>query len=832
MHVTFLCPYFEREDSRGASMSVSQYSHYLLSHLPREGNKALDLIILTTYDKRTENRAFSINLNSSHHQEPLKATVRPCFQRGIWGYVQLFYALRKIKPDITHIQHQMFLYGGAVHILLFPLFIGVLRMITVPVVTLHDIIRPQQIDRNTAALHHFPPLLPPSLIKFGLRTFFRLIGICCHTIIVHEPAFADALVNDYGIPEEKVWIIRHGVIDPTLFVLKDRRALMEHFHVPSDAERIFGFFGFVTGYKGIEYLLDEFERHMHTYPKSVLIIGGAAHPGHAGSKRYRDYTKFLMRKAKKNLRVVWHGPIPDAEIGSFYQLVDCFVLPYRTCFGQSGPLSYAIGAGKPFFVSEYMRPLVPFKESIFYLKEGALADKLNLFSDAPEGDRAQYIHALQSIRQKRQWKDSAHQTWTLYEMLLRQAARRHDTLILGAYGQENLGDEILLGNCLSLLKKESCIVASSQPTLTRNVYGVLAVHSHKHPLRGLLTFLGIKNIIIGGGEQFHLVKRSLGKHSLSLIFRCFIVTLFARLLRKKIYFIAVGIGNISSFVARMLTQWSIRMATFTTFRDKDSYSYCLVNIPKARTALSADLAFISHQNPPSFSNKNEERRIRLGIAPTYFIDHPEAYQLFCRRMGVAVDGFLGLSPKRETVFLPFQKGFRPHSDIISGNEILAHVEQSHRCQTKVDLSVESVGEEYRSLSFLWGARLHSLILACLFGVPFVALIYDIKVKKFLEEIEYTDWSIDLDKSFSVEKLLALQKNLEEHAMEIRNHLMKQAEKLQMRVGISGDLLLAIAQGKPFLMTTEQASQSLPAADTNARGLLAKYFRKLKQHKWK
>jgi hypothetical protein len=225
----------------------------------------------------------------------------------------------------------------------------------------------------------------------------------------------------------------------------------------------------------------------------------------------------------------------------------------------------------------------------------------------------------------------------------------------------------------------------------------------------------------------------------------------------------------------------------------------------------------------------------LGIAPVFNIDREEIYPSVTRKIGAALDGYLGGDPHNKAIFLPFQTGFNTHHDIRTSTEILSHVDQKHRCVIDETLNRESVTSTYRSLQSLWGMRLHSLILACIHAVPFIALIYDVKVKNFLEEIEYSGWSIPLDKSFSVERLLALQRELEEHAPEIRHHLAVQAEKLRRKAQINAELLRSIGEEKPFKWPRKEHEYAAPSWESNGFPSLASplpHHHALRQPKWK
>lgn len=787
LRIAYVCPTIGRPETHASVNAMTAYTLHLLSNIHRTIVPSWTLTILTSHKR-----------NASHAELPKTeilisppVRIERCFAGNSLGFLNLFLAIRRHGFDLVHVQHETHLYGGPLSILLFPLFVGLTRLITVPVVTLHHVINPDQINRIFAQMHH--TRIPPLIIRWGYRIFYRLLGICAPSIIVHDELFKKTLTEQYAIPAENVSVIAHGVEDPTSSTAAEhKQTLARHFRIPEDATTIFGFFGYFTGYKGIEFLLHEFGAHVQKHPHSVLLVGGLPAEAHAEKKSHRSYIDSLQQLAEAVApgRVIWYGAVHDEDIGRYFRLIDCLVLPYRLCFASSGPLSYAIGSATPFLASEELRPLVPYESLLFPLKDGALQEKLSAFAALSPTEREALVHPLEALKKAHQWETVAASTVQAYQNALRHAAHHTDILLVGAYGQQNTGDELLLDRCLALLPHARCTVASMQPSLTEARHNVFAIDSHKRRFSFLRHFLQSKTIVVGGGDQFKLLKRSMNRARYSLLFQCFLLTLAGRILRKPVYFIGVGIGNISTAFARFLTFRTLRLATAVSFRDRGSYDLCRTSAPRARALLSADLAFTGAPTRGKSGRTLQHRT--LGIAPVFAIDHHDQYSRVLRETGRAVDEFLGQDPEQSALFLPFQSGFNTHHDAIVSRDILAHVEQEHRCTIVEPFDIDRVEATYRSLDILWGMRLHSIILACLHAVPFIALIYDVKVKKFLEEIDCADWGIPLDASFSAERLLALQHNLVEHLPDVRDHLRRQAEKLASRAQINARLLKNIA----------------------------------------
>ncbi|MEI8230262.1 MAG: polysaccharide pyruvyl transferase family protein [Candidatus Peregrinibacteria bacterium] len=794
MRFALVAPYYEKDRTASEAHALGAYAHHLLSHFPEHFTKNASVTVLTNVRKH-ERHAVISHTTHSDPIHPITIEIRRCFRTGLLSLPSLFRSILHGKFAVVHIQHETFLYGNGETLVLFPLFVGLLRFFTIPITTLHHIVRPEQIDRAFARMNH--SALPPMFIRFGYRVFYRLMGILAGTLVVHEEGFRTILAASYGIPPEKIRVIPHGVADPTLFSTKNPAALHAQFGIPAHADTIFGFFGYVSGYKGIDLLLSAFEEHRQTHPHDHLLINGSASPSHQGNSRYRRFFRKTEHRARGIRNVHWIGGVADGDVGAFFAAIDCLVLPYRTCFGQSGPLSYAIGAGKPFLASEKLRPIVAFPELLFSLTTVSLCEKLAAFSRSTAQERSQLTLATAHLRHERTWKRVGEETTLLYDTAIRRARTRPRILLLGAYGQCNLGDDLLLSECLRLLPRDSCVVASTDPVRTEQEHDVQTIGSHRGFLRQILTIMRARTIVIGGGDQFKLLTKYRDRFPAALLLQCAAVTLLARLLRKDVVFLGVGIGNIDAPLARLLTAWTIKHATLVTFRDRESALLGSSLAPQGRSILSTDLAFLSEPSQPIVQRK----MLHLGIAPAIAIDHPQQYHAVVRTIGHAADEFLGEYPDHTVSLLPFQKSSAQQNDLHMSSDIFSGISQKHRCRMVDEVSADNILEILPSLDVLWGMRLHSLILATLYAVPFIALVYDVKVRNFLREIDYEEFGIALDASFTPEKLLALQRNLEEHAADIRTHLRAQALKLHARSAINARILTAIARGEHLSMAT-------------------------------
>lgn len=115
-------------------------------------------------------------------------------------------------------------------------------------------------------------------------------------------------------------------------------------------------FGFVTHYKGADWLIELVEkvRAQEDFRGIRLILAG----GKAYSLRGRDYYDAFYSSLKARLRnkpyIKITGFVPEGEVSTYFQAADLVVFPYRGFIGGSGALSYTLSFRKPFIMSEAM----------------------------------------------------------------------------------------------------------------------------------------------------------------------------------------------------------------------------------------------------------------------------------------------------------------------------------------------------------------------------------------------------------------------------------------------------------------------------------------------
>jgi len=280
------------------------------------------------------------------------------FKTGPFFILRVFKALKKIRPNIIHIQHEYFLYGGLLSAISFPLLPLLSRLISQRVVvTIHGVI-PLKLLNDKEFKEENGIEGPSWLLSIGLRLVTKLIALTSHIIIVHESFLKKYLSEDYNIKQEKVIVIPHGIEEVRMIPQEEaKRRLGLRNRI------VILYFGYLTGYKGIEILIEAYKHISKRLSKTVLIIAGGKHPRLKHQKWYRQWLKEIVQQAKcieRHLegqgRILFTGFLSEREISIYYSAADLVVLPYKTRISASGPEALAIAYERPLLITSPYRP--------------------------------------------------------------------------------------------------------------------------------------------------------------------------------------------------------------------------------------------------------------------------------------------------------------------------------------------------------------------------------------------------------------------------------------------------------------------------------------------
>ncbi|PIQ83918.1 MAG: glycosyl transferase [Candidatus Omnitrophica bacterium CG11_big_fil_rev_8_21_14_0_20_63_9] len=166
----------------------------------------------------------------------------------------------------------------------------------------------------------------------------------CVRLVVMSKVAADLLGSSYGVSEEKIQVIPHGIpqMPP-----RDQKRLKAKFGV--SGQQMLLTFGLLGPNKGIETVIRALPAVIAQFPKVMYFIVGATHPTIA--RRHGEAYRTSLEREAERLGVREHVVFRDQfvsneELYSYLQATDLYVSPYlNQAQVTSGALSYAMGAG-------------------------------------------------------------------------------------------------------------------------------------------------------------------------------------------------------------------------------------------------------------------------------------------------------------------------------------------------------------------------------------------------------------------------------------------------------------------------------------------------------
>lgn len=346
-------------------------------------------------------------------------------------------------------------------------------------------------------------------------------------------------------------------------------------------------------------------------------------------------------------------------------------------------------------------------------------------------------------------------------------------LLLGSYGQTNLGDDLLMYNYVQFLKERGCeeiivnaSVAKNIPKSITELIPKLTVFEtyNASPVQFLNIIKSVDTVVYGGGTVFKELYSSTGRSPYSVIARILAFNLAARLFGKPIYNLHIGTGSIKTFLGRTITKLCLRLSTLTIFRDKTSYDYTrqVLHLPKHKVTYATDGLFLNDiwQKPwKKASLRLPKNRTVIGMNLLSDIPDWVERETYLNTMREFINELLS-DDKNFIVFMPLQHDFNPHNDFIFiQNEILPYITKRDSFVLLKQLPLENVSSYFRQLDVFIGMRFHSLLIATVNQVPFVSVSYDTKCVRFLEESGHP-YAVKLEQASSKNLMAMYQKLLQ------------------------------------------------------------------------
>ncbi|HHW06271.1 MAG TPA: polysaccharide pyruvyl transferase CsaB [Clostridia bacterium] len=305
-------------------------------------------------------------------------------------------------------------------------------------------------------------------------------------------------------------------------------------------------------------------------------------------------------------------------------------------------------------------------------------------------------------------------------------------VISGYYGFNNVGDEAVLFSMLRTLRAQrpdlKITVLSQDPEKTARAYGVQAVNRWR--LKEVWQALRQCDLFIsGGGSLLQDVTSSRN------VFYYLGLVQLAKLLGKKVFFYAQGVGPISRKLSREVMRRVVNQVDLVTVRDEDSKRLLLeLGVTKPEILVKADAVLglyakeMDRQPGLKYLAKNEVQ-LGEGAPPIIGISVRDWHQFQGYKKAVAAVGDRLVREGYQVVFLPFH-----FPDDIAPSREIAKMMEEPAVVIRDELGVVEMLGCLSAMHLLIGMRLHALIMAGVMGVPIVGISYDPKVDAFMKAV--------------------------------------------------------------------------------------------------
>ncbi|HGM5488610.1 TPA: polysaccharide pyruvyl transferase family protein [Serratia fonticola] len=293
-----------------------------------------------------------------------------------------------------------------------------------------------------------------------------------------------------------------------------------------------------------------------------------------------------------------------------------------------------------------------------------------------------------------------------------------NVLLIGYYGRENIGDDLMLSNlCRSLLKDNSIKITIAvhdvdKLKIASDIKNINLVKT-SDKLSYVKAIFSADKVIWGGGTCFYDagVQNNRGLYDLIKI------GLLCKLFRTQFIFMGVGIGYLSDNVKDAIVK-ILKLSNEIYFRDKESLELARKLYTKGNFKLSGDLAFLNDSYP-----------IKDIIRSNNYISYSGVQGYGDAKTIAEKLNIISKEYDKKIVFLPSHRG------VIDDNDLHEKIAENLTCEFAIS-SPNSVDEYIDVLEksyFHVGVRLHSVVLADVAGCPNVGIVYSPKVERYIRE---------------------------------------------------------------------------------------------------
>jgi glycosyltransferase involved in cell wall biosynthesis len=315
------------------------------------------------------------------------------FRRGTRALPEAVHAAKATGAPVTHLQHELFLYGGPESVPALIPALGGFRNGQRMVVTMHHVVEPSAVDREFIRMHRLRA--PVGLTRAALASVQRAIPRLAEAVIVHEPAFAPTVPGARVVPHG----LEAGAATPGREEARGRLGL--------GPGLVALCFGFLAPYKGLETAL---EAAALAGDRVQLVVAGGEHPRLAGRDSYAEELRARYGRIAR-----FTGWLPEESVPWWFAAADLALFMYPRPHASSGGLALSLSHGTPPLLSPALAHATEAPRALEAPPDPrGLARLLSALASEP-GLPAPMHAATEQLTRSRSWSEVAARHLQIYE---------------------------------------------------------------------------------------------------------------------------------------------------------------------------------------------------------------------------------------------------------------------------------------------------------------------------------------------------------------------------------------------------------------------------------
>lgn len=305
-------------------------------------------------------------------------------------------------------------------------------------------------------------------------------------------------------------------------------------------------------------------------------------------------------------------------------------------------------------------------------------------------------------------------------------------IMIDAFLDNNIGDDLMIRLLAERFPRHRFFLYSDLSVIAKTFSDVNNITVRRREQRESDISSSAVYIFLGG-SRFQLATRR------QRYWRVYIIHRVRRIKRKRVKVVTMGcnFGPYSNRLGVKLTEWQLRKSDLITVRDREALQFLKGFRRVSNYHLADDIVYNLKQAP----FQGETARSGLGISAFRSILSSENNYENYKTLALLADDYIRKTGKRVFLF-PFDS--ESQNDLAAAYHILNLAEEKDQIEIVPYLGdVQSFLAAFQACERIIALRFHSAILADLFEIPFLPVVYSNKMRNLLNDRGYKGMSIDL-----------------------------------------------------------------------------------------